>query len=224
MTIQSQGGAPPAPVVLATSQLAAQGETWEGSLVELHDVAIVSGTWPAPGFNGTVMVDDGSGPCGLFIDKDTSLDDGGVPSDPTFSVRGILVQQDPSTPYTSDYRIMPRYQSDIFQITGVGVDELPSHHATTQTRLHQNSPNPFRPSTIIGFDVAGRKEQAVRLEVYDVSGRIVRVLVDEQLPPGSYETRWDARDERGERVAAGIYFYRLATPSAEETRKMVVLR
>jgi hypothetical protein len=224
ITIQSQGGAPPAAILIATSQLAALGETWEGSLVELRDVAIVSGAWPAPGFNGTVMVDDGSGPCGLFIDKDTSLDDGGAPADPTFSVRGLLVQQDPSTPYTSEYRIMPRYQSDIFQITGVGVDELPSHHAAARTSLHQNSPNPFRPSTTVTFDIAGREEQPVRLEVYDVAGRAVRTLVDELLRPGSYETRWDARDERGDRVAAGIYFYRLVTPAADETRKMVVLR
>ncbi|MGH2570279.1 MAG: T9SS type A sorting domain-containing protein, partial [bacterium] len=224
ITIQSQGGAPPAATLLTTSQLAALGETWEGSLVELRDVAIVSGTWPAPGFNGTVMVNDGSGPCGLYIDKDTSLDDTGAPAEPTFSVRGLLVQQDPSTPYTSEYRIMPRYQSDIFQIIGVGVEELPSHHTATRTSLHQNSPNPFRPHTAIEFDVAGAEEQPVRLEVYDVTGRVVRTLVDEFLGPGSYETRWDARDGRGSRVAAGIYFYRLVTPTADETRKMVVLR
>jgi flagellar hook assembly protein FlgD len=119
---------------------------------------------------------------------------------------------------------MPRYQGDIFQVVGVGVEELPAHHTATRTSLHQNSPNPFRPHTAIEFDVAGARGQPVRLEVYDVSGRVVRTLVDEPLGPGTYETTWDARDARGNRVAAGIYFYRLATPTTDETRKMVVLR
>jgi len=221
--IQSQGGAPPAPVLLGTNQLASGGETWEGQLVELRDVEIVSGTWPSPGFDGTVMIDDGSGPCGLFIDKDTSLDDAGAPVDPVFSVRGILVQRDPSTPYTSDYRVMPRFGDDIFQLTGVGVDELPSHHTATRTALHQNTPNPFRPNTAVGFDIAGDRTP-VRIEIYDVTGRLVRTLVNEPLAAGSYETRWDSRDERGQSVAAGIYFYRLVTSDADLTRKMVVLR
>jgi hypothetical protein len=223
ITVQSQGGAPPTPIVLTTNQLATLGETWEGELVELREVAIVAGTWPAPGFDGTVTIDDGSGACELFIDKDTSLDEAGEPTDPPFSVKGILIQQDPSAPYHSNYKIMPRFGDDIFELTGVGVSELPAHHTAARTTLHQNSPNPFRPGTVVKFDIAGTNGQPVRLEVYDIQGRLVRTLVDEPLRPGSYETRWDARSSDGKRVSAGVYFYRLVTPTSNETRRMVVL-
>lgn len=88
--------------------------------------------------------------------------------------------------------------------------------------LEQNVPNPFNPVTTISFGLARRG--AVSLCVYDVSGRVVRVLVDGVRPPGRYREAWDGRDAAGTRVASGVYFYRLMTPGFDEARKMVLLK
>ena len=88
--------------------------------------------------------------------------------------------------------------------------------------LHQNVPNPFNPSTTIrfGIDVAGR----VTLRIYDVAGRLVKELVNDYRAADRYEEVWDGRDNRGNPVASGVYFYSLETGRFEKTRKMLLLR
>lgn len=221
--ILSQGGAPPAPIVITTNDLATAGENWENMLVELRDVAITGGSWPAAGFDGTVTIDDGTGPTTLLIDKDTSLDDLGAPVAPTFWLRGVVVQRAVSPPYTCCWQVLPRYAVDIFQPVGVGVEEIASHHTTERTLLHPNRPNPLRTSTTVHFDLAGKVAQSVSVEVYDVNGRRVRTLVNASLTPGEYESSWDGRSEAGKRASAGVYFVRLVTPDVDQSRKVVVL-
>jgi hypothetical protein len=221
IVILGQGAAPP-PLVLTTNDVAVTGETFEGSLAEIRNVTIVSGTWPLPGANGSVMIDDGSGPCELFIDKDTSLDNQGAPADSMFSVRGIVTQNDLASPFNCCYRIMPRFVDDIFQSAN-DITELPTHDTFARTRLLQNWPNPFRPLTRIRFELAGTDGELVHLIVYDVTGKRVRSLIEATIPPGSYEVTWDGRSDGGGRAAAGVYYYRLVTASSDETRKMVLL-
>jgi hypothetical protein len=88
--------------------------------------------------------------------------------------------------------------------------------------LAQNEPNPFVAATDIRYSVAERND--VDLAVFDIAGRRVRTLVAGTVDAGRYRVRWDARDERGDRVAPGIYFYRLEGRGIDETRKMVVIR
>jgi hypothetical protein len=85
--------------------------------------------------------------------------------------------------------------------------------------LVQNYPNPFNPSTSIGFGVSGLGSRWVRLSVYDLLGREVAVLVDEQKQPGEYTASWDARG-----MASGVYFYRMTAGGFVECRKMMVLK
>ena len=223
ITILGLGGVPQATAV-STNDLATVGETWEGSLIVIYDASITAGTWPSPGTSGTVTIDDGSGPCDLFIDGDTSLDDLGAPATQPFSVRGLVGQADPTMPYFDGYRIIPRFADDIFDSTGVDVPERIHAEGGSETRLLPNSPNPFRPSTTIAFELAGPGRQAVRLAVFDVTGRRVKTLVDEPLSPGRHEVSWNGCGVDGRRVAAGVYFYRLAAGSTDVTRKMVILR
>lgn len=89
-------------------------------------------------------------------------------------------------------------------------------------RLEANVPNPFNPSTTIHYEIGGTN--AVTLRVYDVSGRLVRTLVDAQRSPGAYDARWDGRDDRGRGVASGVYFYRLHAGDFSQTRRMVLLK
>jgi hypothetical protein len=89
--------------------------------------------------------------------------------------------------------------------------------------LAGNYPNPFNPVTTIRYGVERRSH--VSLRIYDVAGRLVRVLVDEVQEPGlEYEARWQGRNDRGRPVASGIYFCRLMAGSFTETRKLVLLR
>ena len=103
------------------------------------------------------------------------------------------------------------------QVTGDEVEPVPLLNA-----LHQNHPNPFNPVTTIGFSLGGRGH--VSLAVYDVAGRLVKVLADRVMDAGPHEAAWDGRDARGKAVASGVYFYRLETGVYRDTRKMVLLR
>ncbi|MCY3735559.1 MAG: T9SS type A sorting domain-containing protein, partial [Gemmatimonadaceae bacterium] len=72
-----------------------------------------------------------------------------------------------------------------------------------------------------GLGAAGR----VRLEIYNVLGQPVRVLVDEESQDaGMYQVEWDARDQRGATVAAGVYLTRLVYPGGVETRRLLYLK
>jgi ligand-binding sensor domain-containing protein len=84
-------------------------------------------------------------------------------------------------------------------------------------KLFQNYPNPFNPETNIKFRIA--KSSDVRLTVFDVLGRKVSGLIDEQLSPGTYEINWDASN-----YPSGIYYYKLETRSYSGTMKMILLK
>ncbi len=98
------------------------------------------------------------------------------------------------------------------------LDGLPGSY-----RLAQNYPNPFNPETVIEFELA--KSGQVRLEVFNVLGRRVRSLIDGPYPAGAHRVTFDGRSSSGQRLASGIYFYRLVADEAyRETRKMVLLK
>ncbi|MCU0640061.1 MAG: T9SS type A sorting domain-containing protein [Candidatus Krumholzibacteria bacterium] len=90
------------------------------------------------------------------------------------------------------------------------------------TALMQNYPNPFNPVTTISFDMA--KAGRVAINVYGVSGHLIRTLVDNYMEPGRYNIDWDGRDNNGSRVSSGVYFYRMRTADYNSTRKMILLR
>ena len=90
--------------------------------------------------------------------------------------------------------------------------------------LSQNRPNPFNAATSISFSLP-RAEQ-VELEVYNTAGQKVRTLLRGQVAGGPTSLTWDGRDEAGQEVAGGIYFYRLVSGEgrAPVTRKMCLLK
>jgi hypothetical protein len=88
--------------------------------------------------------------------------------------------------------------------------------------LEQNVPNPFNPTTRIRFAVP--EPGRVRLSVYDTEGRMVRALLDAELPAGRHVTEWEGHDASGQRVASGVYFYRLTAGKFTDTRRMVMLK
>jgi hypothetical protein len=92
----------------------------------------------------------------------------------------------------------------------------------TVFRLVQNSPNPFNPVTTIAFRVPHESRVAVR--VYDVSGRVVRTLVDSIKEPGRHAAVWDGRNDQGQSCGSGVYFCVMETPEYSGSHKMVLLK
>jgi len=90
--------------------------------------------------------------------------------------------------------------------------------------LGQNFPNPFNPTTRIAYWVPEGGKRDVQLLIYDVSGARVRTLVNESKRGGRYEVQWNGRDDAGNQVASGVYFYRLSQPGYAATKKMVLLK
>ncbi|WP_337871658.1 T9SS type A sorting domain-containing protein [Ignavibacterium sp.] len=83
--------------------------------------------------------------------------------------------------------------------------------------LHQNYPNPFNPITTITYDII--KLQNVEVTIYDILGREIKSLVNDQQQPGSYTIKWDASN-----VSSGVYFYQLKTKDYINTKKMILLK
>jgi len=116
-----------------------------------------------------------------------------------------------------------------------------------QFSLGQNYPNPFNPATTIAFDLSPQyqslsysqqpgvdsepqvpqKKQVLSiptsLRIYNLRGQLVKTLIDDELSPGRYEFTWDGTDDKGRKVASGVYLYRLKTPQSQTTRRMILL-
>jgi flagellar hook assembly protein FlgD len=89
--------------------------------------------------------------------------------------------------------------------------------ASSSARCHAR-----REKFAIAFSLA--RPVGTHLAIYDVTGKLVRVLVNERRPAGDYRVEWDGRDRRGTPTASGVYFYRLEAEEFTATHKMVMLR
>ncbi len=88
--------------------------------------------------------------------------------------------------------------------------------------LQANYPNPFNPTTTISYSLG--KTEHVTLEVYDLLGHKIATLVYGVRSAGEHHVQWNGTDDAGLAVASGVYFYRLASQSRVETRKMMLLQ
>ncbi len=102
-------------------------------------------------------------------------------------------------------------------ISVVKDDKLPSTY-----QLKQNFPNPFNPRTEIGYDLPERSD--VTLEVYNMLGQKIKVLVNEPQSAGYYQIIWDGRTDMGNPVGSGVYFYRIQANNFSKVRKMILVR
>ena len=91
-----------------------------------------------------------------------------------------------------------------------------------RARIGRATPTPFSGSTEVSFTVP--REGDVKLEVYDVAGRLVRRLVDGTVSAGSHSVTWSGADANGRSVTPGIYFMRLETEHGARTRRVVLIR
>ncbi|MBN2091965.1 DUF4185 domain-containing protein [candidate division KSB1 bacterium] len=85
-----------------------------------------------------------------------------------------------------------------------------------------NCPNPFNPATRIHFTLPEAKN--VALQIFNIKGEEIRILLNEWHPEGDYSVIWDGKDDRGTTVGSGVYFYQLQTKEYIENRKMLLIR
>ena len=113
---------------------------------------------------------------------------------------------------------------ELVQLGPGGVTGISGEHGTPASfALFQNYPNPFNPSTTIRFSVSRGGRAA--LDIYDLTGRHVRTLLNGEIIAGSHTLSWDGRNERGSSVGSGVYFYRLKTGSGvTDSKKMILMR
>ncbi len=112
--------------------------------------------------------------------------------------------------------------SDIFAIDTVTSVEDHDEGAPALTRLVSSYPNPFNPQTRISFDLA--VEGPVEIAVFDVNGRLVRVVESGIRAAGSHQVVWDGTGSDSRDVPSGIYFCRLVTGRSAQTMNLLLVR
>ena len=104
----------------------------------------------------------------------------------------------------------------------VGIEEINSGTIPAIFNLYQNMPNPFNSRTEIRYSIP--RECNVSLSIYDISGKVVKTLVNETMNAGVYSVSWNGNDNDGRKVGQGVYFYILKTAGEKMQKKMLMLR
>jgi endonuclease I len=102
------------------------------------------------------------------------------------------------------------------------VSAEPKHFIQEVFTLHQNHPNPFNPVTILQYDLP--EDALVNITIYDMMGRLVSNLVSSQQNAGYKSIQWDATNNQGQPVSAGLYLYTIQVGKFRQTKKMVLLK
>jgi len=103
------------------------------------------------------------------------------------------------------------------QVLGIGDEPIPEVFA-----LHQNYPNPFNPTTHIRYDLP--EDALVSITIYDIMGRSIRSLVKSRQTAGYRSIQWNATNNLGEPVSAGMYIYTIQAGEFRQVKKMVLLK
>ncbi len=112
--------------------------------------------------------------------------------------------------------------SDYSLLEPATITGVPDAPPKAVNALAQNTPNPFNPITSIRYSLEAATD--ARLAIYDTRGRLVRTLLNGPKTKGGHTTIWDGKDNGGQRVASGVYFYRLEAGTFTQTRKLVFLK
>jgi hypothetical protein len=115
--------------------------------------------------------------------------------------------------------------SVVFEITVVPSEQISIGESTQlpmKFALHQNHPNPFNPITTLRYDLP--QDAMVNITLYDMMGRVVSNLVKSQQNAGYKSVQWNATNDKGAPVSAGLYLYTIEAGKFRQTKKMVLLK
>ena len=218
--INSRNNALPAPVVVKVSAIrtgAATAESYESMLVQVRNAAVVNPFADGASNFGEFTISDGTGE--VRVDDRSNLyrgnlDTAYVRGDSIRSITGVL-------DYTfNNFKINPRTPGEVVRGNTTGIKDQSS--VPFVYRLEQNYPNPFNPETSIRYQLA--KAGQVDLVIYNMLGQKVRTLINGVKNLGNHVQVWDGRNDRGQVVPTGIYFYRVHSGTFTEVKKMLVVR
>jgi len=176
----------------------------DGSVFGLSGIFTVSRNldWVQP------SVLSGEVPAGQVQDVAVTLDATGLLAGQTYEAN-LVIESNGGAPLVVPVVLTVSGVSAVIELPGV-------------VTLLGNHPNPFNPSTSIRFSLP--TQQNVDLRVYSARGRLVRSLLHGVQPAGLHHAAWGGRDDRGQSVASGVYFYRLETDEGNFTGKMVLTK
>src|SRR5206468_1843645 len=104
-------------------------------------------------------------------------------------------------------------------VSAISSDFVTADKNTFGTKVY---PNPFSTSTTISFSLS--QQQKVSIQIFDATGRLAKTLANAEMQSGTHQFTWNARDEKGNHVIAGIYFLRMNAGVHSETKKLVVAK
>ena len=122
----------------------------------------------------------------------------------------------------SEIKVSYSFFDEDFRLISKGDSILYNQTIPTEFSLIQNYPNPFNPKTNIRFALP--KDSFVKLNVYDVNGKLVDEIVNGYLEPGIHNVEWSGTDMGGIDVSSGVYFYRIEASNYSKTYKMVFVK
>jgi hypothetical protein len=208
--VESRGDMPD-PISINTVELQTKttGEQYEGvyvyaenATVEVADLGGGYGEW---------AITNGAAGDTCRVDDDAEYTYDPVEGDNVYVLGTVMFTY-------GNYKIEPRGDEDI-AVNPVGVDD---GIVGAKLDLGQNMPNPFNPKTTIAFTLPEPTD--VTIEVYDVAGRKIVTLMNDRLGSGGHFVEWSGRGDNGEKVASGVYFYRLLAGDEDISKKMVLLK
>jgi PKD repeat protein len=152
---------------------------------------------------------------GLVIESasGTTGSDGSV----TFTSKPLWYPEGDWTFAVDSLRAYGKVYSSGYNVTDFAQGHFTAGDLPTSPELYQNFPNPFNPRTTIAFWLSAPAR--VRLDIYNLLGQRVQVLLDDDYPAGSHSVAWDASG-----YASGIYFYRLEADDFQDTRKLILIK
>ena len=213
--VLSTGNAEPDPSLVScrdVSQTAGEVESYEGVTVTLNNVTVSSVNpydWSITDATGSeTLIDDDM--ASMAADNFMStLEEGQVLE----SVSGIFNFS------FGTYKVQIRDLADLGQTVGIVHDIRINPYAY---HLYDNFPNPFNPETQIRFEIGAQEN--VQILIYDIVGRQVRYLVNEQYSPGFHVVNWDGTNETGQPVSSGMYIYLLKAGDYMADKKMLFVK
>jgi hypothetical protein len=178
----------------------------DGSSFEQED-----GTYYFLGYDFNTGIEIGSG---AILQVDVEFDDNLYNSSIIMTMPSVAAGDAGANPVTALFHGFGQFTGYLSMEDEIG---LPGEFA-----LHPNFPNPFNPSTKIAYDLA--RDSNVKLEIFDLIGRNVKTLVNGKQIAGRHMATWNATDNYGQPVSAGVYLYRLHTANKVFTQKMILMK
>ncbi|MFZ0389491.1 MAG: FlgD immunoglobulin-like domain containing protein [Calditrichia bacterium] len=138
------------------------------------------------------------------------------------SLHNLLLGLEKQPVNVQTYYFMPGQNAGENLAAGVSTANVSIAPLPAEFRLHQNYPNPFNPTTTIAFDLP--QDAEVNLQIFDLTGRCIRTLVNGRYSAGRQQAVWDGRNDFGGQAASGIYLCRFRAGSYQQTGKMILMK